>query len=177
MDLGYPKSKANLRFSGISNRYKTVSARLDKGICYPAYFGFNRAVVPRASDNRSQAPSHRGGILKVAGRVSEGMTAGTGADWPIDPDGEAGSNGMRRFDMAILSKFEPKEAFPMDAETFLDRHGEKPVRINHRTIVSVADIFEGVPDDAEFADFPEFHRAVGRALREADYWPYRLEHA
>jgi hypothetical protein len=34
-----------------------------------------------------------------------------------------------------------------------------------------------VDDDAEFADFPEFHATVGDALREADYWPYRLEHA
>jgi hypothetical protein len=99
------------------------------------------------------------------------MTAGTGADWPIDPDGEAGSNGMRRFDMAILSKFEPKEAFPMDAETFLDRHGEKPVRINHRTIVSVADIFEGVAVDS-FETKTDFHRAVGDAIRAEGLWEY-----
>ena len=32
-------------------------------------------------------------------------------------------------------------------------------------------------DGSEFEDFPEFHKALGRALRSADYWPYRLEHA
>ena len=97
------------------------------------------------------------------------MTAGTQSDWPIDPDGDAGSNGMRRFDMAILSKFEPKEAFPMDARTFLERHGEKPVRINHRRVVSVAEIFDAVTVDS-FETKTEFHQAIGNAIRASDLW-------
>ncbi len=34
----------------------------------------------------------------------------------------------------------------------------------------MADIFEHV-DQEEFEDFPDFHKSLGRALREADWWP------
>lgn len=96
--------------------------------------------------------------------------SGTG-EWPIDPDGEQGSNGGRRYDMAILSKFEPASAFPMAAETFLERHGEKPVRMNHRTVQSVADLFETLPVEA-FETKTDFHKSVGAAIRSGDGWEY-----
>lgn len=99
------------------------------------------------------------------------MSDRTESDWPIDPDGEAGSNGMRRFDMAILSKFEPKAAFPMTVAEFLDRHGAKPVRFNHRTVVPVAEIFEHLSVDS-FATKTEFHHAVGEAIRDSGLWEY-----
>ncbi|MDZ7850605.1 MAG: DUF5785 family protein [Halodesulfurarchaeum sp.] len=102
------------------------------------------------------------------------MTTGDRSDWPIDPDGEEGSNGMRRFDMAILSKFEPKESFPLSVETYLDRHGAKPVRINHRKIHSVAEIFEHLSVDS-FETKTEFHRAVGDAIRAAGLWDYHAD--
>ncbi|MFB6086518.1 MAG: DUF5785 family protein [Halodesulfurarchaeum sp.] len=102
------------------------------------------------------------------------MASGENSDWPIDPDGEEGSNGMRRFDMAVLSKFEPKESFPLSAETFLDRHGEKPVRINHRTVISVADIFEPRSEDS-FETKTDFHRAVGEAIRASGLWEFSPE--
>lgn len=102
------------------------------------------------------------------------MTAGEQSDWPIDPDGEEGSNGMRRFDMAVLSKFEPKESFPLSVEEFLDRHGDKPVRINHRKISSVAEIFEHLAVDS-FETKAEFHHAVGDAIRTAGLWDYHAE--
>ena len=100
------------------------------------------------------------------------MSERTDSAWPIDPDGEAGSNSMRRFDMAILSKFEPKSAFPMTTETFLDRHGEKPVRFDHRTVLSVEAVFESVEVDS-FETKTEFHAAIGDAIRSADLWTYR----
>jgi hypothetical protein len=65
-------------------------------------------------------------------------------DWPHDPDGEAGSEGRRKYGHAVLAK---------------------------KRVVSVADIFEHV-DVEEFADFVEFHQAVGRAMREHDQWSY-----
>lgn len=99
------------------------------------------------------------------------MGARTAGDWPVDPDGEQGSNGMRRFDMAILSKFEPKSAFPMTTGDYLDRHASKPVRINHETIVSVETIFEHVDPDS-FETKSEFHAAVGNALRKGDMWDF-----
>jgi hypothetical protein len=98
-------------------------------------------------------------------------------DWPHDPDGEQGSEGRRNYGHAILAKkIDEDEDFPLTAEEYVEAYGEHPVRIDYETVVSVADIFDHV-EKSEFADFPEFHKAVGSALREANLWPYRLEHA
>ncbi|MEF8774982.1 MAG: DUF5785 family protein [Haloarculaceae archaeon] len=99
-------------------------------------------------------------------------------DWPHDPDGEEGSEGRRKYGQAVLAKkVDEDEDFPLAAADYVDEYGDHPVRIDYETVVSVADIFEGVADDAAFDTFAEFHTALGDALRAADYWPYRLEHA
>lgn len=99
-------------------------------------------------------------------------------DWPHDPDGEKGSEGRRKYGHAVLAKkVDDEEDFPLSAGEFVEEFGDHPVRIDYERVVSVADIFEYVDDDAVFDDFPEFHGAVGEALREAGYWPYRLESA
>jgi cyclopropane fatty-acyl-phospholipid synthase-like methyltransferase len=98
-------------------------------------------------------------------------------DWPHDPDGEEGSEGRRKYGHAILAKkVDEEEDFPLTAEEYVEAYGDHPVRIDYDRVVSVEQVFEHV-DEGEFADFPEFHKALGRALRDADYWPYRLEHA
>ena len=98
-------------------------------------------------------------------------------DWPHDPDGEDGSEGRRKYGHAVLAKkVNEDEDFPLTAEEYVEQYGDHPVRIDYETVVSVADIFEHV-DQEEFEDFPDFHKALGRALREADWWPYRLEQA
>jgi hypothetical protein len=98
-------------------------------------------------------------------------------DWPHDPDGEDGSEGRRKYGHAVLAKkIDETEDFPLSAADYVDQYGDHPVRIDYETVVSVADIFEYV-DQEEFEDFPDFHKALGRALREADWWPYRLSHA
>jgi len=99
-------------------------------------------------------------------------------DWPHDPDGEKGSEGRRKYGHAVLAKkIDEDEDFPMTAEEYVAEYGDHPIRIDYERVVSVEDIFEYVDDDAEFEDFPAFHTAVGEALREANYWPYRLDHA
>ena len=100
----------------------------------------------------------------------------TAGDWPFDPDGEDGSDGLRRFGMAVLSGLEPKSAFPMSAETFLDRHGKKPVRVNYQTVVSVADLLDGL-DGETFETKTAFHRAVGERIRARGDWEYTVERA
>ena len=98
-------------------------------------------------------------------------------DWPHDPDGEEGSEGRRKYGHAILAKkIDEDEDFPLTADEYVEAYGDHPVRIDYERVVSVEEIFEHV-DEEEFDDFPEFHKALGRALRGADYWPYRLEHA
>jgi len=99
-------------------------------------------------------------------------------DWLHDPDGEEGSEGQRKYGHAVLAKkIDEGEDFPLSAAEYREAYGDHPVRIDYERVVSVADIFEYIDEDAVFEDFPEFHRAVGGALREADYWPYRLESA
>lgn len=115
-------------------------------------------------------PATGGSDMPLHIETSTMPDGGTGA-WPIDPDGKEGSNGGRRYDMAVLSKFEPATAFPMTAETFLERHGEKPVRMNHRTVRSVAELFEALSVD-RFETKTEFHRAVGDAIRSGGGWEY-----
>lgn len=98
-------------------------------------------------------------------------------EWPHDPDGEEGSEGMRKYGQALLAKkLDEDEDFPLTAAEFVEEHGDEPIRIDFETVVSVEEIFEHVDQD-EFEDIVDFHKAVGRALRRADLWPLRLEHA
>jgi hypothetical protein len=99
-------------------------------------------------------------------------------DWPHDPDGEEGSEGRRKYGHAIIAKkIDETEDFPFTAGEFVEEFGDHPVRVDYERVVSVADIFDGIDDDTEFGDFPEFHSVVGEQMRADDYWPYRLDHA
>ncbi|MFB6205751.1 MAG: DUF5785 family protein [Haloglomus sp.] len=92
------------------------------------------------------------------------------SDWPHDPDGEKGSEGMRKYGQAILAKkLDEDEDFPLDRDEFVEEYGDHPIRLNHQRVVSVADIMDGV-EEAEFEDFVAFHKAVGRAMRENGLW-------
>ncbi|MFW6385176.1 MAG: DUF5785 family protein, partial [Halodesulfurarchaeum sp.] len=57
--------------------------------------------------------------------------------------------------------------------TFLTDYGTWPVRINHKTVVSVADIFEYV-EPKRFETKQAFHQAVGKALRKGGLWEYHV---
>jgi len=99
-------------------------------------------------------------------------------DWPHDPDGEQGSEGRRKYGHAVLAKkIDDESDFPFTAAEFVEEYGDHPIRIDYDRVVSVADIFEQIDGSTEFADFPEFHVEVGEAMRELNYWPYRLERA
>lgn len=94
------------------------------------------------------------------------------SDWPHDPDGDEGSEGGRKYGMAILAKkVDPDEDFPLSKDEFVEEYGDDPVRLNYRRVVSVREIFEHVEPD-EFDDLVSFHRAVGDAMREGGYWEY-----
>lgn len=96
-------------------------------------------------------------------------------DWPYDPDGEEGSEGMRKYGQAILAKkLEEENDFPLSVNDFVEAHGDEPVRLNHDRVVSVADIFEHV-EETEFEDIVSFHKAVGRAMRSATMWELEAE--
>jgi hypothetical protein len=92
------------------------------------------------------------------------------SDWPHDPDGEVGSEGMRKFGMAILAKkLDEEEDFPLKKADFVAEHGNKPVRLNHKEVVSVSEIFDHVRQE-EFEDMLAFHKAVGKGMRAGGLW-------
>ncbi|SFR59420.1 DUF5785 family protein [Halogeometricum limi] len=93
-------------------------------------------------------------------------------DWPHDPDGEQGSEGMRKYGQAIIAKkVNEDEDFPLSRDEFVEAHGDEPIRIDYQTVVSLRDVFENVEQES-FDDFVAFHKAVGRAMRESGYWFY-----
>ncbi|OAQ53650.1 hypothetical protein HTG_05165 [Natrinema mahii] len=93
-------------------------------------------------------------------------------DWPVDPDGEEGSEGMRKFDMRIIAdKVDEEEDFPMVRDEFVEEYGDYPVRVNHETVVALSDIFDYVEPE-EFETMVDMHKAVGAAMREGGFWTY-----
>jgi hypothetical protein len=96
-------------------------------------------------------------------------------DWPHDPDGEEGSEGGRKYGHAVLvKKVDEGEDFPLSFDSFVSEYGDDPVRIDHDRVVAVSDVVDPVDVDAA-EDNTEFHRAIGRAMRAAGYWPFDLE--
>jgi len=97
------------------------------------------------------------------------MSAG---DWPHDPDGEQGSEGMRKYGHAIVAKkIDEEEEFPLSTAEFVAAHGDDPIRLDHERVVPLREIFEHVEGET-FEDMTTFHQAVGRAMREAGLWNY-----
>ncbi|WP_396612288.1 DUF5785 family protein [Haloferax sp. S1W] len=93
-------------------------------------------------------------------------------DWPHDPDGEEGSEGGRKYGQAIIAKKIDEEAdFPLNKAEFVEEFGDEPIRLDYERVVSLSDIFEHVEGE-EFDGFIEFHKAVGKAMRENDFWFY-----
>jgi hypothetical protein len=93
-------------------------------------------------------------------------------DWPHDPDGEEGSEGGRKYGLAVFAKkVDEDEDFPLEFAEFAERVGGDPIRINHDEVVPADEIIEHV--DAETAeDMTDFHRALGRAMRAGGLWDY-----
>jgi hypothetical protein len=93
-------------------------------------------------------------------------------EWPHDPDGDAGSEGMRKFGLAVVAKkVDEEDDFPLDVGTFVEEHGADPVRINHERVVALEEIFDYVDEDT-FSDKVAFNRGVGNAFREGGFWEY-----
>jgi len=103
----------------------------------------------------------------------EDMYDPSGRDWPHDPDGEEGSEGGRKYGMAVLSKkIDEDEDFPLQKSEFVEEYGDDPVRINFEKVVSVSDIFEHVEPD-EFETKVEFWKKVGDGMRSGGLWEFK----
>ena len=98
------------------------------------------------------------------------MSAG---EWPHDPDGEEGSEGGRKYGMAIFAKKLEDREFPLSIPEFREEVGDHPIRINHDTVVAARDILKHI-DVTEVDSMEAFHGAVGRAMREGGFWTYTI---
>ncbi len=94
-------------------------------------------------------------------------------DWPHDPDGDEGSEGMRKFGLAVFAKKLTEDAFPVVFSEFMDEVGDYPIRLDHERVVSAREILETVEQE-EVESMVEFHRAVGKAMRENGFWSIEL---
>ncbi len=93
-------------------------------------------------------------------------------DWPHDPDGEEGSEGMRKYGMAVIAKkVDDEEDFPLERDAFVAEYGDDPIRLNYKKVVSLREIFEGVESE-EFETIVDMHKAVGKAMRAGNFWDY-----
>jgi len=93
-------------------------------------------------------------------------------DWPHDPDGEEGSEGMRKYGMAVIAKkVDDEEDFPLERDVFVAEYGDDPIRLNYKKVVSLREIFEGVEAE-EFETIVDMHKAVGKAMRAGNFWDY-----
>jgi hypothetical protein len=97
-------------------------------------------------------------------------------DWAHDPDGEDGSEGGRKYGIAILAKKVEDEDFPIVFAELAREINNHPVRINHDTVVSAGEILNRVPDRRAETK-TEFNRALGRAMREGGFWDYYPDEA
>lgn len=97
-------------------------------------------------------------------------------DWPHDPDGEKGSEGGRKYGMAVMAKKVDDEDFPVTFARFAQEVGDHPIRINHETVVSAGRIIDRV-EIAEAENKTEFNQAIGQAMRDGDLWDYAPEQA
>jgi len=97
-------------------------------------------------------------------------------EWPHDPDGEEGSEGGRKYGMAILAKKVDDEDFPVVFDRFTRRVHDHPIRINHDTVVTAGKILNNV-SIRKAEDKTEFNQAIGKAMREGGFWDYYSEKA
>lgn len=94
-------------------------------------------------------------------------------DWPHDPDGDEGSEGMRKFGLAVFAKKLSEDEFPLVVSEFIEEVGDHPIRIDYERVVPAREIL-GAVGDAEVESMMEFHREVGKAMRENGYWSIEL---
>lgn len=95
-------------------------------------------------------------------------------DWPHDPDGDEGSEGGRKYGLAIIAKQLDADDFPLDKAACLERFGDHPIRLDHETVIEASEALDGI-DDGPYESQEELLTAIGSAMREAGLWTFERE--
>ncbi|MFW6153263.1 MAG: DUF5785 family protein [Halobacteriota archaeon] len=94
--------------------------------------------------------------------------------WPHDPDGDEGSEGGRKYGLAIFAKKLDGEEFPLTPADCRELFGDDPIRIDHDRVVRAADILEDVPD-REYESEATLLAAIGSTMRDRGDWTFERE--
>lgn len=94
--------------------------------------------------------------------------------WPHDPDGDEGSEGGRKYGLAIIAKKLDEDDVPLTPESCIESFGDHPIRIDHERVAAAADILEDVPD-LEYETKEALLAAIGSAMRERGDWTFERE--
>ena len=95
-------------------------------------------------------------------------------DWPHDPDGEEGSEGGRKYGLAIIAKKLDDDALPVTRDECLEEFGDHPIRIDHEEVIAASEVLDAM-DPGPFEEREEFLGAAGRAMRAGGYWSLESE--
>lgn len=95
-------------------------------------------------------------------------------DWPHDPDGEAGSEGRRKYGLAVFAKKLADMDFPVTREACLETFGDDPIRLDHERVIPASDVLEGI-DTGSYESREELLGALGSRMRERGQWSFERE--
>ncbi len=95
-------------------------------------------------------------------------------DWPHDPDADEGSEGGRKYDLAIFAKKVDDEMFPVTPQDCIEEFGDHPIRLDHERVIAASDVLDELPDE-EYETREDFLTALGNAMREQDMWTFERE--
>lgn len=94
--------------------------------------------------------------------------------WPHDPDGMEGSEGGRKYGLALFAKKLDAEDFPLSVEDCIDRFGEDPIRLDHERVVPAHEILS-LLETERFEEKQAFLAAVGAVMRAGGFWTFERE--
>ena len=95
-------------------------------------------------------------------------------DWAHDPDAPEGSDGGRRYGLAIFAHTVSEDHFPTAKAELIDVLEAKPIRLDHTEVVAAEEILEAVDADS-FESKTAFLKAIGETMRQHGWWNFDPE--
>ncbi len=95
-------------------------------------------------------------------------------DWPHDPDGDAGSEGRRKYGLAVFAKKVDEGDFPMTRADCIEAFGDHPVRLDHDRVIAAEAVLEAI-DAGPYESQEALLSALGTAMRETGRWSLERE--
>lgn len=95
-------------------------------------------------------------------------------DWPHDPDGDEGSEGGRKYGLAVIAKKLEDDDFPITKDDCLEAFGDHPIRLDADEVVAASTLLESM-EPGPFETREELLTAVGESMRAGGHWTFEVE--